>query len=73
VVQWVINAYTLCVAALLLIGGAAGDRFGRRRIFITGIGIFAVASIWCGLAQSVPELIAARSVQGIGAANRCLV
>jgi EmrB/QacA subfamily drug resistance transporter len=68
VVQWVINAYTLCVAALLLIGGAAGDRFGRRRIFITGIGIFAVASIWCGFAQNVPELIAARSVQGIGAA-----
>jgi EmrB/QacA subfamily drug resistance transporter len=68
VVQWVVNAYTLCVAALLLIGGAAGDRFGRRRIFITGIGIFAVASIWCGFARNVPELIAARSVQGIGAA-----
>jgi EmrB/QacA subfamily drug resistance transporter len=68
VVQWVINAYTLCVAALLLIGGAAGDRFGRRRIFITGIGIFAVASIWCGFAQNIPQLIAARSVQGIGAA-----
>lgn len=68
VVQWVVNAYTLCVAALLLIGGAAGDRFGRRRIFITGIGIFALASIWCGFAGNIPELIAARSAQGIGAA-----
>lgn len=68
VVQWVINAYTLCVAALLLIGGAAGDRFGRRQIFVTGIGIFAAASIWCGFARNVPELITARAVQGIGAA-----
>jgi EmrB/QacA subfamily drug resistance transporter len=68
VVQWVVNAYTLCVAALLLIGGAAGDRFGRRKIFVAGIGIFATASIWCGFAGNVPELITARAVQGIGAA-----
>src|SRR5215467_984577 len=52
-VQWVVNAYTLCLAALLLIGGAAGDRFGRRRIFLIGIGVFAAASIGCGLAASV--------------------
>src|SRR5262245_60385580 len=50
VVQWVINGYTLSLAALLLIGGAAGDRFGRKRIFVTGVCIFAAASVWCGLA-----------------------
>ena len=49
VVQWVANAYTLCLSALLLVGGAAGDQFGRRRFFIVGIRIFAVASLWCGL------------------------
>src|SRR5471030_1459182 len=51
--QWVINAYTLCMSALLLIGGAAGDRFGRRRIFASGIILFTVASIACGLSGSV--------------------
>lgn len=68
VIQWLINAYELCVAALVLIGGAAGDRLGRRRIFISGILIFAVASLGCGVAQSAPQLIAARAVQGFGAA-----
>jgi EmrB/QacA subfamily drug resistance transporter len=68
VIQWLINAYTLCVAALILIGGAAGDHFGRRRIFVIGVTIFAAASIWCGVSPSVTQLIVARAVQGIGAA-----
>ncbi len=68
VMQWLINAYTLSLAALLLIGGASGDRFGRRRIFVIGIGIFTAASVWCGFAQSVTQLIMARAAQGIGAA-----
>jgi EmrB/QacA subfamily drug resistance transporter len=67
-IQWVINAYTLSLAALILIGGAAGDRFGRRRVFVIGIGIFAGASLWCGLAPNVAQLIAARVIQGVGAA-----
>jgi multidrug resistance protein len=66
--QWVLNAYTLCISALLLIGGVAADRFGRRKIFILGIVIFALASIGCGLAPHVLVLIAARAVQGVGAA-----
>lgn len=66
--QWVINAYTLCISALLLVGGAAADQFGRRRIFLVGIVIFAVASLGCGLAQHVSILIVARAVQGVGAA-----
>jgi EmrB/QacA subfamily drug resistance transporter len=66
--QWVINAYTLCLAAFLLVGGAAGDRLGRRRIFITGIILFSLASLGCGLSRSAGELIAARAAQGLGAA-----
>lgn len=66
--QWVINAYTLCMSALLLIGGAAGDRFGRRRIFMIGISVFALASVACGLAPNPGALIAARALQGVGAA-----
>src|SRR5215212_10471262 len=58
----------LFLTALLLIGGAAGDRFGRRRVFVIGLGVFAAASVWCGFAQSVTQLIVARAVQGIGAA-----
>jgi EmrB/QacA subfamily drug resistance transporter len=65
---WVINAYTLCMSALLLIGGAAADQIGRRKIFLTGLSIFAVASIGCGLAPGVEVLILARAVQGVGAA-----
>jgi EmrB/QacA subfamily drug resistance transporter len=68
VVQWLVNAYTLCLAALLLIGGAAADRFGRRKIFIVGVSIFAAASLGCGLAPNVALLILARAVQGFGAA-----
>ena len=66
--QWVVNAYTLCMSALLLLGGAAADQFGRRLIFIIGVSVFAAASVACGLAPSVQFLIAARAIQGIGAA-----
>src|SRR5678810_263607 len=66
--QWVVNAYTLCMSALLLIGGAAGDRFGRRRMFACGIIVFTIASIACGLSGSVELLIGARAIQGVGAA-----
>ncbi len=66
--QWVVNAYMLAFGALILAGGAAGDRFGRRRVFGLGIAVFTVASTACGLAQGVPALLAARAVQGLGAA-----
>jgi EmrB/QacA subfamily drug resistance transporter len=66
--QWVINAYTLSMSALLLVGGAAGDQFGRRRVFVIGVTVFAVASVACAIAGGVPALIAARAVQGAGAA-----
>lgn len=68
VIQWLVNAYTLCLAAFLLAGGAAGDLFGRRRIFVIGITLFATASLFCGLSSSVMQLILARAIQGIGAA-----
>ncbi|MGW4485068.1 MFS transporter [Amycolatopsis sp. NPDC004368] len=67
-VQWVINAYTLCLAALLLTAGALGDRWGLRRCFLWGTAIFTAASLACSLAPSVHVLIAARVVQGVGAA-----
>jgi EmrB/QacA subfamily drug resistance transporter len=66
--QWVIEAYALFLSALLLVGGAGGDRFGRRNVFLIGVTVFAAASAWCGIASSIYELIAARAVQGIGAA-----
>lgn len=66
--QWVINAYMLCMSALLLIGGAAGYQFGRRRIFVSGVVLFAVASLGCGLAPNVSLLVVARVIQGAGAA-----
>jgi EmrB/QacA subfamily drug resistance transporter len=66
--QWIINAYTLCMSALLLIGGAAADGFGRRKLFLGGIVTFAVASIACGSAPSVAPLVGARAIQGLGAA-----
>jgi len=66
--QWVINAYTLTLSALLLIGGAAADQFGRRLMFLVGIGIFAAASIGCGVAPTVEVLIFSRAIQGVGAA-----
>lgn len=68
VVQWLVNAYMLSLTALVLVGGAAGDQLGRRRVFITGTAIFAAASVWCGLSFAVVPLIMARAVQGAGAA-----
>lgn len=62
--QWVVNAYLLPLSALLLLGGAAGDRFGRRRMFLAGIAGFAVASVVCVVAPSLPVLIAGRALQG---------
>src|SRR5882762_2062384 len=67
-VQWVVESYGLFLSALILTGGALGDSYGRRRVFLIGVGIFAVASAACGLASSVLQLIIARSVQGVGAA-----
>jgi EmrB/QacA subfamily drug resistance transporter len=67
-VQWVIEAYTLFLSALLLVGGSLGDRFGRRRMFLAGVAGFAFASGWCGLAPGIGQLIAARAVQGVAAA-----
>lgn len=66
--QWISNAYLLTLGALVLIGGAAGDRFGRRRVFLIGVIVFALASIACGLAPTASLLIAGRALQGIGAA-----
>lgn len=67
-VQWVVNAYLLPLSALLLLGGALGDHFGRRRLLVIGTGLFGIASLICALAPSLPLLLAARSAQGIGAA-----
>jgi EmrB/QacA subfamily drug resistance transporter len=66
--QWVMNAYLLFLGALLLAGGAAGDRYGRKRVFLIGVAIFTLASIACALAPDAQVLVAARAVQGIGAA-----
>src|SRR3954453_10108679 len=66
--QWVVESYALFLASLLLIGGALGDHFGRRLIFIIGVGIFTLPSVWCGLAPNVSQLIIARAAQGVGGA-----
>src|SRR5690242_14602393 len=66
--EWTVNAYTLSFAVLLLTGAALGDRFGRRRMFVAGLAVFSGASAACALAPSVGALIAARAVQGAGAA-----
>ncbi|HSZ60331.1 MAG TPA: MFS transporter [Terriglobales bacterium] len=66
--QWVVESYGLLLAALILVGGSFGDRFGRRLIFVTGVLIFALASAGCGLSSSIHQLIIARSLQGVGAA-----
>jgi len=66
--QWVLNAYTLTLAALLLTAGALGDRVGLRRMFLSGVAVFTAASVACAAAPSIPVLIATRVVQGIGAA-----
>ncbi len=67
-VQWVIEAYALLLAAFLLVGGSLGDHYGRRRVFVIGVAVFAAASAWCGLAGSIRELVIARAAQGFGAA-----
>ena len=67
-VQWVIESYSLLLAALLLVGGSLGDHYGRRRVFLLGVIVFAVASVWCGFAANINQLIIARAVQGLGAA-----
>jgi EmrB/QacA subfamily drug resistance transporter len=66
--EWTVNAYNLSFAVLLMTAAALGDRFGRRRMFAAGLGLFAVASAACAVAPSVGALIAARAVQGVGAA-----
>jgi len=66
--QWVVNAYVLTLAAFILLGGSLGDRFGRRRVFMVGIGLFAAASLLCGVAPNIATLIGARALQGVGGA-----
>ena len=66
--QWVVDGYLMVMASLLVLAGSLADRLGRRRVFVTGLVVFAASSLLCGLAPSVPVLVAARVVQGIGAA-----
>lgn len=66
--QWTITSYTLTLASLILLGGSLGDRYGRRRVFVIGVCWFAAASLICGVAQNVEQLIAARALQGVGGA-----
>jgi EmrB/QacA subfamily drug resistance transporter len=66
--QWIVESYALFLASLLLVGGSAGDRFGRRRIFTLGVALFAAASAWCAMAGSIEQLLIARAVQGVGGA-----
>ncbi|KGJ03438.1 MFS transporter [Paracoccus halophilus] len=66
--QWIMNAYTIAMCAVLMAMGALGDRFGRKRIFMSGVVVFGIASLICGLATSAPLLIAARFLQGLSAA-----
>ncbi|MGH3363821.1 MAG: MFS transporter, partial [Nocardioidaceae bacterium] len=66
--QWTVNAYTLTLASFILLGGSAGDRFGRRRVFVIGVVWFAAASLLCGLAPDLGTLVAARALQGVGGA-----
>jgi EmrB/QacA subfamily drug resistance transporter len=67
-VQWVVEAYALLLAALLLTGGALGDLYGQRNVFATGVALFTLASAWCGIAHNIRNLIFARGLQGIGGA-----
>ena len=66
--QWTVNAYTLTFAVLLLTGATLGERYGRRRLFVAGLGLFTVGSAAAALASGIGTLIAARAVQGVGAA-----
>ena len=67
-VQWVVESYGLTLAALILVGGSMGDLLGRRLMFLLGVRVFAMASLLCGIAANIDQLILARAVQGIGAA-----
>jgi EmrB/QacA subfamily drug resistance transporter len=67
-VQWVVESYGLLLAALILVGGSLGDLWGRRFMFLTGVVVFALASVGCGLASNILQLVIARSIQGVGAA-----
>jgi len=67
-IQWVVESYALLLASLLLLGGSLGDLYGRRKIFLSGVLLFAAGSLWCGLASSITSLVLARGVEGIGAA-----
>src|SRR5487761_1637798 len=64
-VQWVVESYALFLAALLLVGGSLGDVWGRKRVFAIGIALFAAASVGCGLAPNITQLILARAIQGV--------
>ena len=66
--QWILNGYLLTLASLILLGGSLGDRYGRRRVFVIGVGLFTAASLLCAIAPSVELLIAARLLQGVGGA-----
>ena len=67
-VQWIIEAYALFLSSLMLLGGALGDKFGRKRIFAIGVILFTAASVWCGLSPNTSQLIVARAFQGVGGA-----
>jgi MFS family permease len=67
-VQWVAQSYALLLAALILVGGSLGDRFGRKLTFALGTALFASASVWCGLSPDIHQLIIARGLQGLGGA-----
>jgi len=67
-VQWVVESYGLFLAALILLGGSLGDSFGRRAMFLTGVVVFAAASLACGFASNIQQLVIARIAQGMGAA-----
>jgi len=69
--QWVVESYSLLLAALILVGGSLGDHYGRKRIYMLGIALFALASVGCGMAMNPGQLIAARVVQGIGGRSWC--
>src|SRR6266508_4074615 len=66
--QWIVDGYVLALASLLLTGGILGDRYGRKKMFLSGLAVFTLASLACGLSQSTGQLIAFRAIQGIGAA-----
>src|SRR5690349_21285238 len=67
-IQWIVNSFALTLASLLLLSGSLGDRFGRKKIFCSGIGLFILASVASALAKSAGQLITFQAIQGLGAA-----